>query len=87
MEKASISALTLADVLKSLENDYADDLLSVARVRGGQEIEEIATSILDAGLFTAFNTSLETVMGRIDCVAEIIRVGKPKLRIIKNTDA
>ncbi|MBT9140303.1 MAG: Chromosome-partitioning protein Spo0J [Dehalococcoidia bacterium] len=84
MEKASLSALALADALKVLEDEYADDLLSVARVRGGHEVEELATSILDAGLFASFNSTLETAIERIDRIADIIRAGKPKLRIIKN---
>ncbi len=84
MEKASLSALALADALKMLEDEYADDLLSVAQVRGGHEVEELATSILDAGLFASFNSALETTIERIDRIADIIRVGKPKLRVVKN---
>lgn len=86
MEKACTSAFALADGLKTLEEEYGDELVSIARVRGGQEVEEVATSVLDAGFFKMFDLALESAVARIDRIADLLRPGRPKLQVVKRPE-
>lgn len=76
------TALALTNSLKSLEEEYSEDLIAAARVRGGHDVEEIATTMLDAASYKMLDLTLDAAIERISCIFTLLQPAKPNLRIV-----
>lgn len=84
MKKAGDLAAELADNLKVLVDNYADNLVSAARNSGTvhMDLKELADVMADTVSFNFFKLGLEMVLMRIEQIYSVLEE-KPSLRVLK----